>query len=580
MALAARGAVSQATAARCEGKRFEYKRREPQATVLHELVREHLEPFLAYTREHYRKPLPKYVERELRRYISCGDLRAGFTRIRCPRCRHEFLVGFSCGGRSVCPSCSARRMAAASVHLADRVLPNAPVRQWVLSVPFELRLLLASKSEVLSAVIRIVMRVVLGFYRERARELGLGRAETGAVSFVQRFGGSLNAHTHLHACVIDGAYTREKVTGAPVFHFVAAPTHAEIEKLASVICERVCRMLRRRGLLGQANHESNEAGAIDAALDACRKLALSRGRFERIDEQGRAQQELFADELVVSRKKNDPWVGEHKGFSLHAGVSFGALDRKGREKLIRYCTRPPIALGRLSVLRDGSIAYKLKYKSRGGRTHRVMQPMELMARLASLVAPPRIPLTRYHGCLAPRSSCRAQIVPAPVRPDSPCEHRRPAAGAPQPRAEANSAPQPETLDPPKPSQAAAPPPATPPASAPPNKPRSGSSTSYVPWELLMRRMLGIEVLQCVHCLTTMRAIAVITKAEVIDKILSHVQLAAGPQLTADGYSLQYDVTGEPMPRWAMGVDPEPDAGPEERGPPSDWDGIDPPPVDE
>jgi hypothetical protein len=52
---------------------------------LHKLVRENLEPFLQYTREHYRKPLPKYVERELRRYLSCGDLRAGFTRVRCPR---------------------------------------------------------------------------------------------------------------------------------------------------------------------------------------------------------------------------------------------------------------------------------------------------------------------------------------------------------------------------------------------------------------------------------------------------------------------------------------------------------------
>jgi len=91
-------------------------------------------------------------------------------------------------------------------------------------------------------------------------------------------------------------------------------------------------------------------------------------------------------------------------------------------------------------------------------------------------------------------------------------------------------------------------------------------------------MLGIEVLQCVRCLATMRAIAVITNAEAIDKILSHVKLAAGPQLTADGYSLQYDVTGEPIRGWAVGVDPEPEQ--DERGPPSDWDGFDPPPVDE
>ena len=48
---------------------------------------------------------------------------------------------------------------------------------------------------------------------------------------------------------------------------------------------------------------------------------------------------------------------------------------------------------------------------------------------------------------------------------------------------------------------------SPATSAPSEKIRSRSSTSYVPWELLMRRMLGIEVLQCVQCLLTMRAIA-------------------------------------------------------------------------
>ena len=32
------------------------------------------------------------------------------------------------------------------------------------------------------------------------------------------------------------------------------------------------------------------------------------------------------------------------GFSVEAGVRFGALERKGREKLVRYCLRPAIAV--------------------------------------------------------------------------------------------------------------------------------------------------------------------------------------------------------------------------------------------
>ena len=107
----------------------------------------------------------------------------------------------------------------------------------------------------------------------------------------------MNANTHIHSIAIDGVYTREPGS-APVFHFVAAPGKAELEQLARAIAERVCKILPRSGLLGEANHQSNEPEVIDAALQACRRVALSRGRFEHIDEQGRAQQELFADEVV------------------------------------------------------------------------------------------------------------------------------------------------------------------------------------------------------------------------------------------------------------------------------------------
>ena len=76
---------------------------------------------------------------------STAAARAESDRLEYPRCRHEFFVAFSCRARTtVCPSCSGRRMAASSVHLTDRVLPDAPVRQYVLSAPYELRLLLAS----------------------------------------------------------------------------------------------------------------------------------------------------------------------------------------------------------------------------------------------------------------------------------------------------------------------------------------------------------------------------------------------------------------------------------------------------
>jgi hypothetical protein len=67
---------------------------------------------------------------------------------------------------------------------------------------------------------------------------------------------------------------------------------------------------------------------------------------------------LFPDEPTFSRSKKSPWAVEVDGFSVEAGVHFGALDRKGREKLLRYFLRPPIATERFSILRDGSVAYR------------------------------------------------------------------------------------------------------------------------------------------------------------------------------------------------------------------------------
>jgi hypothetical protein len=122
-----------------------YQRRDPEGTVLYAVVAEHLDAFVRHARETYAKPLPRYVERELSGYLACGLLARGFTRVRCPGCRHEYLVAFSCKGRGLCPSCGARRMVATAAHVADHVLAAVPIRQWVLSAPWALRALLATR---------------------------------------------------------------------------------------------------------------------------------------------------------------------------------------------------------------------------------------------------------------------------------------------------------------------------------------------------------------------------------------------------------------------------------------------------
>ena len=122
-----------------------YRRRTPERTVLHELVAGHAQTMFAELRDDDtgRPGLPRYVERELAEYLRCGILAHGFARVRCQACADELVVAFSCKRRGICPSCTARRMADTAAHLVDRVLPRAPYRQWVFTVPKPLRLRLA-----------------------------------------------------------------------------------------------------------------------------------------------------------------------------------------------------------------------------------------------------------------------------------------------------------------------------------------------------------------------------------------------------------------------------------------------------
>ncbi len=74
-----------------------YRRREPEKTILHRLIRGHLRSFLAMaeTRSPEGNGLPKYVRNAFFRFLGCGVLANGFVRVRCPGCGHDSVVGFS-----------------------------------------------------------------------------------------------------------------------------------------------------------------------------------------------------------------------------------------------------------------------------------------------------------------------------------------------------------------------------------------------------------------------------------------------------------------------------------------------------
>jgi hypothetical protein len=142
----------------------------------------------------------------------CGRLEFVFLRVLYGDCKHEKLVAFSCKRRGFCPSCGARRMADSAALLVDDVLKGYPIRQWVLSLPIPLRLLLARYPSKLSKVMGIIHHVISTHIVSRSG-FSHKQAKTGAVTLIQRFGSALNLNIHFHMLFLEGAISENAWCG-------------------------------------------------------------------------------------------------------------------------------------------------------------------------------------------------------------------------------------------------------------------------------------------------------------------------------------------------------------------------------
>jgi hypothetical protein len=191
-----------------------YAQHRPEATLLYQLVEQHY-PAFRELRAEAGRPLPEYVQKEFEACLKCGRLEERFLRLRCDECHAEKLVAFSCKRRGFCPSCGARRMTETAALLVDEVLPERPLRQWVLSLPHALRFLLATNPAALAGrgVPQGLRLPVAG--RADARDGCHRRGDAAAA-----LGSALNIHFHL--LVLDGVYLT-RGADAPVFRHGAAP---------------------------------------------------------------------------------------------------------------------------------------------------------------------------------------------------------------------------------------------------------------------------------------------------------------------------------------------------------------------
>jgi len=162
-------------------------------------------------------------------------------------------------------------MSELAAQLVDRVIPQVPVRQWVLLLPFTLRYQLAFDATLTSAVLDVFIRGVFAGLPRAAARAGIADGQGGAITAIQRFGSALNINVHFHARVLDGVFRRPAPGAPPVFHPLPAPTDEEIARILQHIHGRVMGRLRRRGPPARGAWRSRSGGRADASSGRVRR---------------------------------------------------------------------------------------------------------------------------------------------------------------------------------------------------------------------------------------------------------------------------------------------------------------------
>jgi len=326
-----------------------YRPRRPRDSPLWRLTEEHLEPFKRVYDDRFASRYGFWrseIERTLLGFLDCGlPESAGFARVRCPLCRHEFLLALSCKMRGFCASCHAKRSVLWAEWLTEEVL--LPVRhlQWVFTIPKRLRIFFLYDRSLLGDLARCTWTTVRDLYRAGLQD---HPSVPGMVVSIQTHGNLANWQPHIHALVTAGLVHRDGD-----FTPVDPPPSEVAEQLFR---RRVLQMLVRR-----------------------RKL----------------------DEDTAASLLS--W--QHSGFSVHHQVKVDPGDTAGIERLARYLVHPPIALDRLHV--PGGEA-PCTYRGSRPHPHTgedtiVLDPLEMLARLCQHIPPPGLHMTRLYGAYSSRT---------------------------------------------------------------------------------------------------------------------------------------------------------------------------------
>jgi len=340
---------------------------------------------------------------------------------------------------------------------------------------------IAYDGELLGGVSRELATAVQDFYRRRFEQLGVKGGKTGSVTVVQRANSDLRLNPHYHQLALDGVYTEpEDEEATPEFHPLPYLTSEDVADLLQLARVRILRFLQRQGAIVETRPlEVSNANAATAE-ESLQQLAVAA-----VTGQVPAGPELRQRPPVPMPPPGEVRVtgallASDGGFTLHAATVAAGSDTVGREALVRYALRPPLAQERLKRASDELVELTLKRPFSDGTYAVRLDPLSLLCRLVATVPPPKFHTVRYAGVLASASRLRSRIVP--------------------PRAAT------EDADDAGPA-------------------RGGSPSGWRPWAELMKRVFHVELEKCLRCGSPMKLRAVITEPVNVARYLRHLDEA-------------------------------------------------------
>jgi len=338
-----------------------YRPRHPEDSVFYQLFENHFDSYVRAYEERFEPrsgPLRPVVVRSVEEFLGCGRLQGGFARIRCPKCRAEHLLAFSCRTRGgLCSSCQAKRAVLFAEKLTSEILAPVPHRHWTFSIPRTLRGLFERERSLLGLLSRTAYEAIRKSFQALFER---NDVRPGCVVAIQSFGAyGANFNPHLHAIVSDGVFVAE----------------GEFLPLPSLDPSTVMELFRR--LLPERLHQA-----------------------ERLSERFRAQ--------LLS------WV--RPGFSVFAGPAVAASAVESLESQARYITRPSLAMDALEKRDDGTLAMQTPPDPRTGADGVAFDLLEWIHRIMCLIP---IPASIRQGITGPiatgqeyaRNLCKTSLIP-------------------------------------------------------------------------------------------------------------------------------------------------------------------------